>query len=464
MRVSPHASVWLDDPSQSHKGIPVMIRDVTQSTLNEIRNSLLREYAGIYVQIYQDFMDHVRSMGIEIESVDRSASVMPKMAELKKHGALVRNDAKSVVLNRISPSCVACQTGAGSSTFFVSLKCHRDCFYCFNPNQENYEYYRDHLRDTLAELDEMRQTNPRMGHLALTGGEPLLHKEETVRFFAHARELYPKAHTRLYTSGDHIDREILEALKNAGLNEIRFSIRMHDLAKGHRHTYDRIALAREYIPNVMVEMPVLPDTFDEMKDVLLELDSLGIFGINLLEFCFPLNNVDEYRARGYKIKVRPFRVLYNYWYAGGLPIAGSETVCLDLIEFALQAGLKLGVHYCSLENKHTGQMYRQNSGHHLPRRIYFSQSDYFLKTAKVFGEDIPAVKEVLDKAGYRDYVISDQQSSLEFHVNQISKLKKLDIEIGVSSQVIETRENEPFLRELKVDVTTPQIFRLSTDI
>jgi len=77
---------------------------------------------------------------------------------------------------------------------------------------------------------------------------------------------------------------------------------------------------------------------------------LGIFGINLLEFCFPWNNVDVYRQHGYKIKARPHRVLYNYWYAGGLPIAGSETVCLDLVDFALQQGLKFGVHYCSLEN------------------------------------------------------------------------------------------------------------------
>jgi pyruvate formate-lyase activating enzyme-like uncharacterized protein len=441
-----------------------MILDVTKSTLNEIKNPVLREYASTYVKIYQDFMEQVRAMGLEVEAEDTTESVSQKIEALRKKGALIRNNEKSIYINRISPSCVACQTGNGSSTFFVSLKCHRDCFYCFNPNQENYEYYREHTRDTIAELDEMRKTNPRMGHLALTGGEPLLYKDETVHFFEHARALYPNAHTRLYTSGDHIDREILESLKKAGLKEIRFSIRMHDLAKGHRYTYDRIALAREYIPNVMVEMPVLPNTLEEMKDVLRELDGLGIFGINLLEFCFPLNNVEAYRERGYKIKARPFHVLYDYWYAGGLPIAGSETVCLELMDFVLDSKLKLGVHYCSLENKHTGQMYKQNSGHHLPRRMYFSQRDYFLKTAKVFGEDIPVVRQALEKAGYDDYVISDEHNSLEFHVNRISSLKTLNIDIGISSQAIEMRENELFLRELKVDVTTPRTFRLSADI
>ena len=441
-----------------------MILDITETTLNEIKNPVLREYANTYVDIYKDFMDQVKAMGLEIETQEPTVEVAQIAADLRKKGAVVRNNDKSIYTNRISPSCVACQTGTNSSTFFISLKCHRNCFYCFNPNQENYEYYREHTRDTLAELDELRQTNPRMGHLALTGGEPLLYKEETYRFFEHARQLYPNAHTRLYTSGDHIDQETLRQLQASGLQEIRFSIRMHDLAKGQRHTYDKIALAREYIPNVMVEMPVLPDTLVQMKDVLRELDRLGIFGINLLEFCFPLNNIEAFKEKGYKVKARPFYVLYDYWYAGGLPIAGSETVCLELLDFTLEAGLKLGVHYCSLENKHTGQIYKQNSGHDLPKRLYFSQKDYFLKTARVFGEDVPPVKQLFDKAGYHDYFIDERQSSLEFHANQVSKLKKLNVEVGISTQVIETRDHELVLRELKLDITTPQTFRLSKDI
>lgn len=96
--------------------------------------------------------------------------------------------------------------------------------------------------------------------------------------------------------------------------------------------------------------------------------------------------------------------------------------------------------------------------------MYFSQKDYFFKTAKIFGQDVDAVKQALDKAGYRDYVLNEEYNSLEFHVNQISSLKKMDINIGVSTSVIEVRENEPVLRELKVDVTTPQTFRLSKDI
>jgi uncharacterized protein len=440
-----------------------MILEVTQSTLPKIHNLTLRTYAEQYIHIYQRYMDQIRQMGLEIEVQDESQEIFERMMALKRKGAGLRNDRKSLYVNHISPACQACQTSIGSTTFFVSLKCHRDCFFCFNPNQEDYEYHLSHTRDLVAELDALRASGQRVLHLGLTGGEPLLHKEETTKFFHHARQNFPHAYTRLYTCGDHLDRDILQSFKAVDLNEIRFSVRLHDTENAIEHTYKQISLARAYIPKVMVEMPVLPGALEEMKEILLKLDELGVFGINLLELCFPFHNNNIFRERGYRIKARPFRVLYDYWYGGGLPIAGSEMVCLDLIDFAIESGLKIGVHYCSVENKHTGQLYRQNSEHTLPRRIYFSQRDYFLKTAKVFGEDVPVVRQAFDKSGYGDYSISEKHNSLEFHVNQITGLKKLNIDVGISSQVIETRENEQFLRELKVDVTTPQTFRLSTD-
>lgn len=438
--------------------------EVNEDTLASIHNPALREYAGRYVRIHQDFLEQVRLNGIEIDSGGEAGQFEARVAALRKKGAVVRNNSKSIYTKRISSACQACQTGVGSATFFISLKCHRDCFYCFNPNQEGYEYFREHTRDMAAELQALRASHARVRHLALTGGEPLLYKDEVIRFFQEARQGFPGVYTRLYTSGDQVDRPTLQALKDAGMDEIRFSIRMHDLAKGQRHTFDQIALAREYIPHVMVEMPVLPGTLEEMKAVLTELERLEIFGINLLEFCYPLHNADVFRQQGYRIKTKPYRVLYDYWYAGGLPVSGSELECLELVEYALDKGLNLGVHYCSLENKHTGQIYQQNSIRPLPKTMYFSQTDYFLKSAKVFGEDIAPVQRFFQKAGYKHYEVNEEYNYLEFHVSQIRSLKKFDIEIGISSNVFETRDGERYIRELKVDGTTPQTFRLSVDV
>ncbi|OIQ54283.1 radical SAM protein [Neomoorella thermoacetica] len=441
-----------------------MLIEISRETLAGIRNPDLAKYAGMYTRIYEDFMRQIQGSGIAVAREDYREETRQRIEGLRRQGVVVRNDAKSLYINGISPACLACQKGVGSLTFFISLQCHRHCFFCFNPNQEGYEYYTHNQRDCLAELEYLQRTGQEMKHVALTGGEPLLHPEETLAFFRAAKEKFPGVYTRLYTAGDLAGKEMLAELQRTGLDEIRFSIRLHDPEGVRRRTYEHIALAREYIPRVMVEMPVLPGTRKPMQEVLLELDRLGIFGINLLEFCFPFNNVDIYNERGYKIKNPPYRVLYNYWYGGGLPVAGSELDCLELIDFALEKGLQLGIHYCSLENKNTGQIYQQNYGQKVDAFLYFSPRDYFYKSAKVFGDDIPRVLEVFKKINYHQYTLNKQYHFLEFHISKVKELAGLDIEVGISTSVMEKRQDGSYLRELKVELTRPEIFDAETDI
>lgn len=439
-----------------------MIVQIDEDVLRTIQNRTLADYAGRYLRIGQDFLENVRETGIELAPATGD-QILQRRDALLEMGATVRNNSKSVVFNCISSACEACQTGVGSQTFFISLRCHRTCFYCFNPNQMDFDQYRENLRDPAAELQQMYKAGHKLHTLALTGGEPLLYKDKAYEFFRTARRLYPDAHLRLYTCGDHADEATLKELRDAGLTEIRFSIRLHDPETGWRHVYERIALAKQYIPQVMVEMPVFPGTFETMKGILRELDRLGLYSINLLELCYPYFNAEAFRERGFTVKNPPHRVLYDYWYAGGLPIAGSEEVCLDLVQFAIEEGMTMGVHYCSLENKHTGQLYQQNAERKLPATTRFSQHDYFLKSAKAFGPDIKRVQRVFRKQGFKNYVVNDKYKFIEFPVEQIPALQELDIEVGISSSVVEFRGGESYIRELKVDLTTPRQFDLAVD-
>lgn len=68
------------------------------------------------------------------------------------------------------------------------------------------------------------------------------------------------------------------------------------------------------------------------------------------------------------------------------------------MQFAAERGLKLGVHYCSLDNKNTGQIYQQNKGFLLDKAfaaahgwLHFDEEDYFLKCVKVVGNDAGSV-------------------------------------------------------------------------
>ncbi len=441
-----------------------MIIELDSQTISRIKNPRFKAYASIYLKVHERFMASMRATGLEVDAEVDNRATAARVAPLARRGAIVRNDRKSIYINRLSRSCAACQTGLGTATLFLSLKCHRNCFYCFNPNQEGYAHFANHMRDCLGELEQIHASGARLEHIALTGGEPLLHKAETIEFFRFADAKFPDAYSRLYTSGDFIDAETLRELQRTHLDEIRFSIRLHDSEPARRHTFEQIALAQAYIPNVMVEMPVLPGTLTQMQQVLTELDRIQIFGINLLEFCFPLNDASTFRERGYRIKNHPFRVLYNYGYAGGLPIAGSESECLDLMEFAIDSRLKLGVHYCSLENKHTGEIYQHHFGRRLPKRLYLSPKDYFLKSAKVFGKDIRQVLGVFAQTGYANYELSREHHYLEFHVDQMATLRALQVEVGLATSLMEDRGDGEYLRELRVDLTTPQIFDINTDV
>lgn len=428
-----------------------------------VKNPVFRKYSEIYADVYRRFAENVASTGIRF-SENATDMHLQQRQQLQGTAVSFRNNGHSVCLNAISPSCVACQKGKNSITFFISLKCVRQCYFCFNENQEEYHYYQNNIRDCRQELEEMHRKKKKLEHIALTGGEPLLHKEEAVLFFRQAKTLYPKAQTRLYTCGELVDQEILQRLADAGLDEIRFSIKTDDTEQQIAKQLQRIEMAVPYIPRVMVEMPVIPNTLDQMRNILNELERIGIYGINLLEFCFPFHNVEVFNEKGFKVKQRPYKVLYNYWYAGGLPVDGSEQECLQLLEYSTQQNFKMGVHYCSLENKHTGQVYQQNFGQKVDKFMLFSNKDYFYKTAKVFGRDIPEVLKVFRKKNYSNYQTNRDHDFLEFHPEKILWLKGLEVEVAIASHVMEQREDGVYQREVAIDYTTPQVFNYKTDV
>lgn len=453
-----------------------------------VNNPVLRRYLDRYAAREADFLEQVSSFGLEFAPRPAGFSAAVSYAarscgasgcgdcdaacaswDYAEHpdeaGIHIENDAKSFWRGWISPACLTCRKGMGTATFLISTQCPRNCWFCFNPNQVDYERLKHETHDVTAELEQHHAQGARYDDLALTGGEPLLHKDEVIRFYTRARELYPDAYMRLYTSGSYLDEDILLRLKDVGLDEIRFSIKTDDTPEQQELTFSRIELSKRCIPHVMVEMPVLPDELDVMKSLLRRLDGLGVQGINLLELCFPLCNAPEFAKRGYKLKNPPMRVLYDYWYAGGLPIDGSEETCLRLVEFAAREQLGLGVHYCTLENKYTGQIYLQNRMYPGDAVRRMSPNDNFLKSAKAFGSDAPMVRTLLAQRGIAMEDGPDGEF-VEFPVAAIGDLRALlpDVEIGIGWYVAECDERgSAYLKELDVTVTTPSTFRMQCD-
>lgn len=424
----------------------------------------LTEYMQAFDQAERDFEAAVESFGLPFEQGAGAAR------DAREHtaaacGCRCENGSASLWRNWISPACLACRTGEETATFFIDLRCTKSCYFCFNPNQDHYEYFLSHRRDIVAELEQAHAAGAAFRCLAVTGGEPMLHADHVNAFLRRAAELYPQAHTRLYTSGDLLDQHGLEELAKNGLDEIRFSIKPPDSCDDQQRVYDLMEQAVGVVPAVVVEVPVIPGSLEPMKELLRRSNAIGINGVNLLEFCFPLHNAEEFARHGFSLRRRPFKHLYNYWYGGGIPVAESEAEALALLEFAEREGLGVGVHYCSSDNKNTGQIYQQN-------RVFFAdaslraaypwlcedEGDRFLKCVKVFGDDALQAKVWAGEAGVAYGFDADVPSIALSHEDAVAlRVAHPGMALAESANVFEEPEGAapqssgvPYLREVSV--------------
>ena len=435
-----------------------MALQLNKGNLHMINNPVFAAYAESYQNIYDDFQANVKAFGLPF-AVNREQEIAALREEIDALGVLSRNNGASLVHGQLCGACEACRTGVDSYTGLISLMCHRSCFFCFNPNQYEYDQLASAKKDWAGELERVYRQNKNLKYIALTGGEPLLHKKEAVEYFCMARKLWPSVSMRLYTSGDLLDEKTLEQFAQAGLEEIRFSLKIEDDPSAMEKVYAAMEMAKRHVPRVMVEMPVMPDAQARMEEILDRLEAIGIYGINLLELCFPFHNAQAFAARGYELRNPPYKTLYNFWYAGGLPVDGSEILALKLLRYAIQKQYRLTVHYCSLENKHFGQIYMQNTGAARgDKTLLMSQKDFYLKTVKAFGDDARRVKAVLDANKLTQYKMDAEHGYIQFAPACAGKLADLDMELAISYNVREMRGGEEFIRELRLDYVKAKDF------
>lgn len=418
----------------------------------ETNNKALQAALTYYDNVRDRYIETLEDKGLAFTKPNQGADVRRALrSELRRRGACFANAGASIRVGWISQACIECTGNRGSETFSTTFKCHRDCYFCFNYNQADYDKFVREGCPWEEGLDRAAHTYEHLACLGLTGGEPLLNLDDTIRFLERAGELFPNTHKRMYTSGDLLTEEAAKRLRDAGLHEIRFSVKNDDPEKLQQRVLANMELAGRYIPDVMVEMPIVPGTEAEMKELMRQFDKAGIKGMNLLEFCFPFHSWDEFARRGFEIRNPPFDVMYDYGYSGGLPVAGSEELALSLMLFALDEGLSFGLHYCSLDNKHRSEMRQMNErAAHVHPCYQFDEGDFFLKTAKVYGDDRALARAVLDGAGCTDYLVDEEEASIAFPPRYLPVLKGTPVTPVSSVAVLEAHEDGHYLSEVAI--------------
>lgn len=410
-------------------------------------NTQVAIYLQPFINKEKRLHDAVTEFGLEF-GPDRTEEVERLRAELSSFTRDL-NDGRSLHLNKISPACRYCNIGTGATTFILSLACNRDCYFCTNKNQENYGQQSRSVNDVITQFEHFSAAQNSVKSVALTGGEPLLFPKECVDFFRHVKSYDHGIHTRLYSNGDLVEEEMLRQL-SPYLDEIRIGIKPDQ--DGHlqlQDTEELLVTLTKHIGQVTIEMPVLPGSFEKMRPFLDLCNRIQIFSLNLLEFLFPWHHADRYRAMGYKIKHRPYDVIYNYSYAGGLPVDGSESEVLRCLVYAKDQGFSVGVHYCSLENKLTSQIYQQNIKIPLSKTELRSHKDHFLKSARFFGLDAAKAKSILEKIKGTRFIWDDRREMLECHPVDLVHLKESGMDdVIITFAVAENDGYQTTIREV----------------
>lgn len=423
-----------------------------------MENDALIRARDAYARVEERYIAALEEKGLIFDEPSAHAEERARLLEeLRQRGVTFRNAGASLSWGHLSPACVECTGVDGSETFSTTFKCHRDCYFCFNRNQADYERFFREGCPWEEGLARSAAENESLACIGLTGGEPLLDVDDSICFLEAAKEKFPNAHLRMYTSGDLLTEEAAIRLRDAGLDEIRFSVKDDDAPAMQQKVLDAIRLAKRHIPSVMVEMPVVPGAEDHMKKLLRAFDEAGVEGINLLEFCFPFCNWEEFARRGLKLKRPPFEVMYDYGYSGGLAISGSEELILSLMVWALDEGLRLGLHYCSLENKHRSEIRQKNErARGLHPCLEMDEGTFFLQCGKAFGSDVPLVRKALAARGCEDMMEDAEEGFLAFSRSYLEELRDLAhpngdaVQLQVAYYVYEVEEDGAYFIDVAI--------------
>lgn len=246
----------------------------------------------------------------------------------------------------LSPGCMTCGQGTWSCIFIGSL-CTASCFYCPQDSKKKNDQpptesglVFDNPEDYVDYLEKFKFKGA-----SFSGGEPFLKYEKVLTYTRKIRERLGKGiHIWLYTNGDLVDKKKLKALKEAGLDEIRFDIaaRKYDLKAAKK--------AVGIIDKVTVEIPAIPEDYEIVKKCLFRMKKAGIAHLNLHQLHASRYCYKEFIDHKYTFLHKP-----------DMPILESELTALRLIKYAVDKNIGLPINYCSTiyKNRFQRKGYRE---------------------------------------------------------------------------------------------------------
>lgn len=208
----------------------------------------------------------------------------------------MEKDNSDSFFNYLPEGCRLCYKGA-KMVLFVTGICGKNCFYCpvSNERRENDKIFANERPvNTDEDLIEEVISMDALG-TGITGGEPLLRLDRVVHYIKLLKNKFGKSHhIHLYTALAP-DKAVLESLREAGLDEIRFHPPRNMLQNIGIYYRASVIEAHKMGMSAGIEIPSITCDFSGVISLLKEVD--GFLNLNELEFSE--TNLAELKNRGY---------------------------------------------------------------------------------------------------------------------------------------------------------------------
>jgi hypothetical protein len=260
----------------------------------------------------------------------------------------------SYCINGIANGCKYCVKGQ-KLVLFVSGVCNRNCWYCSLSNKRKNkdlifanERECKNVEDMIQEVKASRATSA-----GITGGDPLLFLDRTIKFTSELKKKFGKKfHIHIYLPTKLVTEEQLERLKKY-VDEARFHPGFLINEKERENDIAKIKIAEKVFgkKNIGLEMPMIPERKQEILNFILEVGKCISF-VNLNEFELSETNFD--------------RVTKNYELEeGGYVVKGSLEAGKWVLNELSNKKSKLKVHMCTAELKNCSQFVNRLKRHEI---------------------------------------------------------------------------------------------------
>ncbi len=340
---------------------------------------------------------------------------------------------------QISTGCMLCGKGTWSC-LFITGKCNAGCFYC--PTSQLHDDLPTSQNLQFESAESYAEYINKFGFkgVSFSGGEPLLFFDRTLEYLKTVRQkCSPDIYIWMYTNGILADEEKFRKLADSGLNEVRFDI------GATNYKLDKIQFAKGIIPNITIEIPAVPEEKEKIKLLLPEFIKAGVTNLNLHQLRLTKYNAPKLLKRK-----------YTFIHAEQPIVLESELAALEILNFAREQNLEIGINYCSFFFKNRFQ-----------KAGFRKQISNTLAEPKDIITEKGFIREMNENTlTYKAITISHKENSplngnvlqlgqKNFYFKKETALKPVEINNEILSDVKEIIKNEP--QEIPED---PVLFKI----